>query len=215
MGYFNRGVPAHRFLKDQIAKGNFGKITRVRASNCHSGELDEWFHGPTLWMTDPKRAGTGCFGDLGTHSLDLLMWLLDDDVEAAAADIKVVVGRYGKTDDCGEALLRFRQGTTAVIAASWVNVANPVSLEIAGTEGHAVIFNGQLFYQSKKVPGSDRHRVWKDLPRRVADPIDAFLDAVGGKKGPPLVTPAEAASRVRVMEAIYQAAQDHNWATPR
>ena len=162
-----------------------------------------------------EARGTGCFGDLGTHSLDLLMWLLNDDVEAATADIKVVLGRYGKTDDCGEALLRFRHGTIATIAAAWVDVANPVSLEIAGTEGHAVIFNGQLFYQSKKVPGSDRRRVWKDLPPRAADPIDAFLDAVGGKKGQPLVTPAEAVSRVRVMEAIYKAAAERRWTTPK
>ena len=101
-----------------------------------------------------------------------------------------------------------------MIAAAWVNVANPVSLEIAGTEGHAVIFNGKLYYQSKKVPGSDRRRVWKDLPPPAADPVDAFLDAVAGKKGQPLVTPAEAVSRVRVMEAIYQAAAERRWATP-
>jgi len=42
-GYFMRTDPKHIFLKDEIAKGNFGKITRVRGSNCHSGSLGGWF----------------------------------------------------------------------------------------------------------------------------------------------------------------------------
>src|SRR5271165_4871774 len=38
-GYFMRADPKHLFLKEEIAKGHFGKITRVRGSNCHSGAL--------------------------------------------------------------------------------------------------------------------------------------------------------------------------------
>src|SRR5436190_22700642 len=38
-GYFMRADPKHIFVKGEIAKGNFGKITRVRGSNCHSGAL--------------------------------------------------------------------------------------------------------------------------------------------------------------------------------
>src|SRR5581483_9078460 len=33
-GYFQRGNPIHLFLKEQVDKGLFGKITRVRGSNC-------------------------------------------------------------------------------------------------------------------------------------------------------------------------------------
>src|SRR5204862_7683213 len=36
-GYFMRTEPKHLFLKEEIAKGHFGKITRARGSNCHSG----------------------------------------------------------------------------------------------------------------------------------------------------------------------------------
>ena len=42
-GYFMRGNPIHLFLREQIHRGNFGKITRVRGSNCHSGALGGWF----------------------------------------------------------------------------------------------------------------------------------------------------------------------------
>jgi predicted dehydrogenase len=49
-----------------------GKITRARGSNCHSGSLGGWFDKEYRWMADPKIAGVGAFGDLGTHKLDIL-----------------------------------------------------------------------------------------------------------------------------------------------
>jgi predicted dehydrogenase len=42
-GYFNRGVPAHRLVREQIQAGHFGRITRARHSNCHTGSLGGWF----------------------------------------------------------------------------------------------------------------------------------------------------------------------------
>src|ERR1051326_3404492 len=77
-GYFMRADPKHVFLKGEIAKGNFGKITRVRGSNCHSGALEGWFDKDYGCMADPKISGVGAFGDLGTHKLDILMWILGD-----------------------------------------------------------------------------------------------------------------------------------------
>ena len=50
-------------LDDEIAKGSFGKITRVRHSNCHAGSLKGWFDTDWRWMADPKIAGVGaCVG---------------------------------------------------------------------------------------------------------------------------------------------------------
>src|SRR4051794_22433638 len=40
-GYFQRGSPANLFIKQEIDKGSFGKITRLRHSNCHSGSLND------------------------------------------------------------------------------------------------------------------------------------------------------------------------------
>lgn len=77
-GYFQRGIPINQFVKEQIDKGYFGKITRICHSNCHAGALRDIFTPEWLWMTDLKQAGVGTFGDLGTHSLDILMWLMGD-----------------------------------------------------------------------------------------------------------------------------------------
>ena len=153
-GYGMAAQPAHLFIKEQVIQGTFGKITRVRASICHDGSLRKLFDGDIHWMADPKIAGCGGFGDLGTHGLDLLVWLAGG-VEQVTADIKVVTGRYDPCDESGEALIRFKSGVTGTLAAGWVDVANPNSLEISGTEAHASVVQGQLYFNCAKVPGAD------------------------------------------------------------
>jgi predicted dehydrogenase len=212
-GYFMRTDPSILFLKEQVEKENFGKITRVRASNCHNGSLGHWFDTDWRWMADPKVAGVGAFGDLGTHKLDILMWMFGD-VDAITADIKVVTGNYGDCDESGEALMKFKNGITGTLGAGWVDVADPVTMLISGTEGHAHIDNGRLFFASQKVQGADGRRPWTDLPPPLPRPMEQFLDAVGGKPGVPLVTPKEAAARVSVMEAAYKGARGQVWAKP-
>jgi predicted dehydrogenase len=212
-GYFMRTDPKHLFLKEEIAKGNFGKITRARGSNCHSGSLGGWFDSEWRWMADPKQAGVGAFGDLGTHKLDILMWLLGD-VEAATADIKVVTGRYDDCDESGEGLIRFANGITGTLAAGWVDVADPVQLLISGTEAHALILNDRLYYRNKKVEGADGLEPFTKLPKAPQPPIYQFVNAVAGQKDQPLVSPREAAARVSVMQAMYEGSSQRAWLKP-
>ena len=209
-GYFSRTDPKHLFLKDEIAKGNFGIITRVRASNCHNGSLGGWFDTDWRWMTDPKQAGVGAFGDLGTHKLDILMWMLGD-LESVTGDLRAVTHRYGDCDETGEALLQFKSGIIATLAAGWVDIDDPVKMQISGTQGHAVIYNDKLYYRSEKVETSDSRKPVTNLPPAPKVPMQQFLDTMAGDKTQPLVTPDEAAARVTAMAAIYEAARDRKW----
>lgn len=212
-GYFMRGNPAYQFIKQQIESGAFGKVTRIRMSNCHSGSLGGWFDTEWRWMADLSQAGVGAFGDLGTHALDIMLWLLGP-VERVVADIDVVTSRYGDCDEYGEGLLKFTNGVTGSLAAGWVDIANPISLVLSGTEGHAYVANGQLFFQSQKVDGADGKTPWTELPESWPHAFDLFLDAVSGKKSVPLVGVMEAAYRSAVMEALYQAARQQDWVRP-
>lgn len=210
-GYFMRGQPVHQFLKAQVDKGHFGTITRVRHSNCHWGSLGGWFDTDWRWMADPEVAGCGGFGDLGTHSLDILLWLFGE-VERVTADINVITGRYGDCDESGEGLLKFRSGVLATLAAGWVDVNDPVTLQISGTEGHAVVVNGQLYFRSQHVEGASELRLWSDLPEAQPHAFELFLDALEGKSVP-LVGAQEAAYRNAVMAALYQGARGQRWVT--
>lgn len=211
-GYFMRGLPVHLFLKGQVERGHFGTLTRVRHSNCHAGSLKGWFDSDWRWMADPTRAGVGAFGDLGTHSLDILLWLFGE-VETVTASINIVTGRYENCDESGEGMLRFKNGAVGTLAAGWVAVADPVKLLISGTEGHAVVFNDTLYYKSEHLEGADGE-AWRDLPEMLPHAFELFLDALEGKDTS-LVAPREAAYRNAVMEALYKGAQTTSWVAPR
>ncbi|MGH7214354.1 MAG: Gfo/Idh/MocA family protein [Tepidisphaeraceae bacterium] len=214
-GYFMRGMPHHLFLREQVRAGAFGRITRLRGSSCHSGSLGGWFDTEWRWMADPKIAGCGAYGDLGTHSLDILLWLIDEPVVSATGAMDVATARYGKEcEEYGEGIMRFKNGAVATLAAGWVDVANPISLLISGTEGHAAVVNGQLYFTSKKVEGADGKQPWTNLPPGRPHAFELFLDAVAGKKDVELVGVREAAYRNTVMEAIYEGARQQKWVAP-
>ena len=212
-GYFMRTIPAMRFLKDQVDRGAFGTITRISGSNCHNGSLGGWFDAKPgtpwenwRWMADPAVSGIGGFGDLGTHMLDIMMWMCGDVVKVTA-ETRVVTGRYGECDEAGEALLSFKSGIIGTLAASWVDIADPVSLQISGTQGNAALIRGNLFFKCPKIEGADGLHPWTDLPQEQPAPLQQFLNAVAGQTGMPLVPVHEAAARVAVMEAAYRSAR--------
>jgi predicted dehydrogenase len=210
-GYFRRGTPVELFLKQQIDAGAFGTITRVRHTNCHSGSLGGWFDTDWRWMADPEQSGCGAFGDLGTHSLDILLWWLGD-VSRVTADIDVATGRYGDCDEYGEGLIKFDSGTIGSLAGGWVDVAHPVGIIVSGTEGHAHVADGKFYFKSQHVDGADGSE-WTNLPPAQPHAFELFLDAVGGKDVT-LVGAREAAMRSSVMEAMYNAAERQTWLTP-
>ena len=212
-GYFQRGLPAHLFIKQQIEQGSFGKITRLRQSNCHSGSLNDWFTPDWLWMTDMAQAGVGAFGDLGTHALDIMLWLLGE-AQRVTASIHVATGRYGDCDEFGEGLLEFANGAVGSLAAGWVDVADPISLIISGTEGHAYVAKGEVYFKSDHVAGATGEAAWTDLPAAWPHAFELFLDALLGKPDVPLVSATEAAIRSAVMAALYAGANQGKWVAP-
>ncbi|MBI1332225.1 MAG: gfo/Idh/MocA family oxidoreductase [Armatimonadetes bacterium] len=203
-GYFQRGGAAIQTLKKNIDGGHFGTITRVRASICHSGALGGWFDTDWRWMADRKLAGVGAYGDLGTHGLDLLMWLFGG-VKAATGALSMGTARYEGCDELGEGLLKFTNGIIGTLTASWDDVANPIRMQVTGTQGHALL-NGEL-----KLAGPDgKLEVVTALEPGVSAGFPGFLDFLEGKKVD-LVKPREAVARDIVMDAIYKGAETQSW----
>jgi predicted dehydrogenase len=211
-GYHLRTNPKHLFVKENIAQGNLGRIVRAHCSFANDCLLQGEFDRECKWTVDRKWGGLGAFADIGTHALDLLMWLLGD-VEAVSAELSPVSARYPGCDELGQGLIRFKSGVTGTISASWVEPANPVGLLVSGTEGHACMFNERLYLRTAKVRGADGARPWGKLPPGPDHPLLQFVDAVAGQQGLPLVAPREAATRVAVMEALYQSARERRWVT--
>jgi predicted dehydrogenase len=211
-GYHLRTIPKNIFIKENVRQGNFGRIVRVHCSFCNDSVLQGEFDREWKWTVDPKWGALGSFADTGTHALDMLMWLVGD-VEAVTADIRTVTNRYPNCDETGQGMIRFANGVTGTISAGWVEPENPVGLLVAGTEGHAVVFNDRLYLHTKKVQGADGARPWGKLPAGPDQPLLQFVGAITGRKDMPLVGAREAAARVKVMDAFYQSARERKWVT--
>ncbi len=214
MGYTHRGQGRVHFVREQIKKGTLGKITRIRASTGHGGATEGMFDDEFKWTVDMKQTGVGGFGDIGTHSLDLLLFMMGD-VEAVTAVLTPGTARYPNCDEGGEGLIRFKNGVIGTMAGSWADPYNPVSFEICGTEGHAWFLGDYVYFQSKKVEKTSARRPVGKLPKSWSTVLDLFIDAVLGKPDMPLVTIREAAYRSAVMEAMYQGAKEKKWVTPQ
>lgn len=209
-GFIQRSSPHYQCVKEHIGLGSFGKITRVYAATGHSGALEGMFDTEWRWMTDLKQVGKGALGDLGMHSLDLVMWMFGE-VESVTGDVRVMTGKYGECDEVGEALVHFKNGVTSTVAGSYVDLATRVTLMVSGTEGHALVEDNHLFLKSSKVEGADGRKMWTKLPRPLGHPLTMLLEVMAGDTSVPLVKPREAADRVKVMDAVYQGVRKKKW----
>lgn len=207
-GYFMRSFSINQYVRKMIQSGKLGKISRISLSNCHSGSLGGWFDTEWRWMTDPKEAGCGAFGDLGTHILDILLWFMEgDQVQRVTGAVDSATGRYGKVDEYGQGLIQFKSGAIANIAAGWVSNADPYKLDVSGTEGELYVEGGKLYHKPK---GKDAKEVTK-LPKALPHAFMIFIEQVAGKSKRPMVAADEAALRNSVMEKIYQGACEGTW----
>ena len=223
-GYFKRGLPINLYLRQLINDSAFGDISRIRIDWGSEAVFKDKFNASTdwSWMADQSQAGVGAFGDLGTHSIDLLLFLMDktSKLEAVTASFSSPLNSYPDCEECGEALLRFENGTIATISSSWIDMAQPTSVIISGTEGHAAVHNppgtndargGELFLISRNIKGATGLEPWKDLPAPWPTPLDLFLDAVINDCPENLVSIGDAAHRCQVMDALIEAANDRRW----
>ncbi len=210
-GFFMRGAPTARFIKQEVQAGHLGKITRVRYSNGHQAALDGWFDTEWRWLTDPKQAGGGALLDLGAHVLDQIIHIFpqtEGEVTGVAASLGNRGGRYGaEIDEYGSGLLTFASGAIAELEASWVDPALHSPTEVFGTEGQIQVKDGGLFYFSKNVEGADGKTPVTDLPPRAPHAFELFWDSLLGRNLPiPLVSVDEAARGSVLMERLYNAA---------
>jgi predicted dehydrogenase len=207
-GHFMRSDPVNRFIKQELDAGNLGVVTRARHANCHSGALGGWFDKDYRWFFQKDKAGGGGFYDMGCHSVDILVYFFGP-IAAATAALAPHQIKYQHIDEYGEGLLQFKSGVLATFAGSWVDVANPVTHQIAGTEGHLMVVHGQVCYQSTrtKVSGADMKTPIdpKYFPPALPHAFDLFLDVLAGKQPASVLIPIEDALNVAVaMDAMYQ-----------
>jgi predicted dehydrogenase len=163
IGYNYRHVPAVERVRELIADGQLGRITNVRAVFFNSYAAEP--NGALSWRFRREEAGSGALGDLLSHVVDLMQYVVAPITEVSsllstvyaqrpilpmgsATHFAVIEdGEMGdvENDDYVAALVRFAAGSRAggavgTLEASRVSVGPQCALgfEIYGTDGSAV-----------------------------------------------------------------------------
>src|SRR5262245_13349638 len=75
VAYYRRALDRFRAVRDRVAAGKLGTITSVTYRYASSAHLDVP-QGETPWRLRPAESGGGLFLDLGSHTLDILDFIL-------------------------------------------------------------------------------------------------------------------------------------------
>ena len=133
------GYPMIRHAKQLIADGLIGELRVVQAEYPQgwlATALEKSGNKQASWRTDPKQAGAGALGDIGSHSFQLVEFVTGAKVSEVAADVTAIVpGR--PIDDNVNLLLRFANGARGSLWASQVAIGhlNSHRLRVYGEKG--------------------------------------------------------------------------------
>ena len=132
MAYYRRAMPRFVAVKDILDSGRIGRLRSVSIRNERPTPMDEAGHG---WRVDPEISGGGYFVDLGSHTLDLLDWLLGP-VTQAPGVAKNRGGRY-RAEDLVTAAFAFLEAWKGSGYWNYDSFRYPDQVEIVGTAGVA------------------------------------------------------------------------------
>lgn len=130
------GYPLIRQARQMVGRGDLGTIRVIRAQYAQDWLAEETSNKQADWRTDPKQAGAGAIGDIGTHAFNLLSFVSGLKTNALLAELhSMVPGR--QVDDNAHIMLRMEGGARGTVWASQVAVGNEntLKLEIYGDKG--------------------------------------------------------------------------------
>lgn len=126
VGHNQRLMPAHQKAKQILDEGSLGKILSFQTTFGHSGPENWSVDGEKSWFFQKEAAIVGAMGDLGVHKVDLIRWLLADEI----IEVSAVYGSLHKTitvDDHAILMLKTQNGALGTITASWTYYPNEVN----------------------------------------------------------------------------------------
>lgn len=153
---YTQGMQAIKRLVEEEALGKIYSIEAV----FHNA------YGPDKsWFYDSELSGGGCLMDLGSHMVDLVMWLLNFPgtkvlSSAVLAQGKSISNHWDEVEDYASAELCTVHGVNVKIGCSWklpIGKDAEIFLKIYGTNGGACFYNvnGSFYdFQCEKYDGT-------------------------------------------------------------
>lgn len=228
IGYQNRYRQDSIYLNKACRRGDLGEIYFAKAHAIRRRAVPTW--GVFL---DEEAQGGGPLIDIGTHALDLTLWMMDNyKVKSVKGNVYYKLGNQTETgnawgdwnpeeftvEDSAFAFITMEDGATIILESSWaLNTLDvgEAQTSLSGTKAGADMKDGlrinsvDFNKQTVLKPGLDAGGVAfydgaEDKPQVIE--AKTFYNAI--RNGSELVVKAEQALVVtEILEAIYQSAK--------
>jgi predicted dehydrogenase len=228
VGYQSRFRADSQYLKRLIEEGDLGEIYYAKAHAIRRRAVPTW--GVFL---DAEKQGGGPLIDIGTHALDLTLWLMDNykvksvmgSVYRKLADRENAANAWGPWDpkeytveDSAFGFIKMADGATIYLESSWALNSLETSeakCTLFGTEAGSDMKNGL------RINGEKNSRLYVQEIDLAAGGVAFYegtstkpedleaamwIDAVVNDKEP-VVKPEQACVVSEVLEAIYESAK--------
>lgn len=161
VGFNYRRLPAVSLMKRMADEGAVGRIRLVRAT-----WLSDEFADPLIpfdWRFDRDMGGS-TIADLGSHLIDLAMWLAGPIAEVSGQSTTFTRERSGKpvtVDEASSALARFASGALGVFEMARTAVRRPCdfTIEVNGDRG-TLVFDYPHLNELRFGDGADRSELY-------------------------------------------------------
>lgn len=205
----NRYNLSSQYIKDIVKSEKLGKIVAVKGNV--TWDRDEEYYSDD-WHGTLEKEGGGVIINQCIHTLDLIQWLIDDEVVSVDGSVsqKRLKGKV-ETEDTADALIKFRNGVEALFYGTLCYKTNSsVFLEIVFEKGKVVMYddlvttdeNGNREVVALK-KSTDAKNYWGTSHKII---IDDFYDCVINKKEF-LVNGDSGSIAVKIVDELYKSAR--------
>lgn len=132
------GYPMVKQARAMVQEGLLGEIRKIVVEYPQgwlATPLEQTGQKQAVWRTDPKLAGAGALGDIGSHAEHLARYITGLELDRLCADVTTfVAGR--KVEDDANLLVHYQNGARGILYASQVSVGeeNNLRIRIYGTK---------------------------------------------------------------------------------
>lgn len=228
IGYQTRQSAESQYLKKICAAGDLGEIYFARANALRRRAVPTW--GVFL---DAEKQGGGPLIDIGTHALDLTLWMMDNyepksvvgNVYRKLGDNEGSANAWGPWDpsqftveDSAFGFITMKNGATIILEASWaINLLDTTEANctLAGTKGGADMKNGlringenkgTMYVQNIQTDGGGVAYFDSKGVDLAYEEAKSWINAVRNDTDP-VVLPEQALVVSEILEAIYESAK--------
>lgn len=228
IGYQTRQFKTSQYLKKSALNGEFGDIYYGKAHAIRRRAVPTW----GVFLNEYEQGG-GPLIDIGTHALDLTLWIMDNyEPESVMGSVYKKLGDQTETanafgdwdpkeftvEDSAMGYIKMKNGATINLEAAWaLNTldVDEAKTSICGTKAGADMKDGVRINYVKN------NAQCVEIPTLAADGVaffdssepspqvkeqHVFIDAI--TKGTPLVVlPEQALVVTQLLEAIYESAK--------